>query len=67
MRAIEGRHPGYREMTESIYDVPSSLLRRLSEQNIGEYSEGDWMPENGSNPDTDEIRSQHGSVGWTAL
>ncbi|KAJ8404222.1 hypothetical protein AAFF_G00339950 [Aldrovandia affinis] len=63
-RATDDELAGYGEMTESIYDVPSSLLRRISEQSIGDHSGGDWLPENGVVPDGDEARFRSGSVEW---
>ncbi|XP_061081231.1 uncharacterized protein LOC133115372 isoform X2 [Conger conger] len=66
MRVTEETHPGYREIEESIYDVPSSLLRRLSDRSIGDQSEGLWSPDRGGVPDGDDSGFPSGTAGWTA-
>ncbi|KAG7459535.1 hypothetical protein MATL_G00211610 [Megalops atlanticus] len=64
MRATEDWQPGYRELTESIYDVPKSLLEKMAEQSLGAHVEGDWPPSSGELLDSDrvDLRGETGGV-----
>ncbi|KAL0993088.1 hypothetical protein UPYG_G00103060 [Umbra pygmaea] len=61
---VASEQQGYREMAESIYDIPNSLLRKMSEHTLESYSGGE-IPVQGRNLLDDMIAGLGGETrGW---